>query len=280
MRFALATWAGLPDLTEGDRALRDALRARGAVAAPAIWDAPVDWTEYDAVVIRSCWDYHRRHDEFLAWIDRLEQAGITVINPPSLIRWNSHKRYLAELAAAGIPIVPTISADRGGLADALTGARQRGWRNIVVKPAISASAEGVIPLALDRHELPALDDVAHGDYLVQPDLEVLRTAGEIDVIYFDGEYSHAVRRSHSAGDSPRLVEIEPHVRSAADSVVEALAERPIYCRVDLVIQEQTPLLMEVELIEPELYLTLAPGAARRFATALWSRTKRGAGSET
>jgi glutathione synthase/RimK-type ligase-like ATP-grasp enzyme len=280
MRFALATWAGLPDLTESDRALRDVLRARGDVSVPAIWDAPLDWAAFDAVVIRSCWDYHRRHDEFLAWIDRLEQAGINVINPPSLIRWNSHKRYLTDLAAAGIPVVPTISADRGGLTGALAGARQRGWRNVVVKPAVSASAEGVRPLALDSDELPALDDVAHGDYLVQPDLEVLRTAGEIDVIYFGGVYSHAVRRSHSAGDSPRLVEIEPHVRSAAESVVAALAERPIYCRVDLVIQDETPLLMEVELIEPELYLTLAPGAADRFARAVRSRTNRGAGSET
>jgi glutathione synthase/RimK-type ligase-like ATP-grasp enzyme len=269
MRVALATWHGLPDLTEGDRALATALRGRGVDPVPAVWSAPLDWAAFDAVVIRSCWDYHRRHTAFLAWVTRLDRAGIPVVNPPELLRWNAHKGYLAALVAGGIPVVPTIAADRRELAGALADARARGWRKIVVKPAVSASAEGVVTLALRGELLPSVDHLADGDYLVQPVIDALLTDGEINVIYFGGSYSHAVRRAHyERGGAVKLVEIPPHVRAAADRVVAALPRRPAYCRVDLVQHDGAALLMEVELIEPDLWVTLAPDAPARFADAV------------
>jgi hypothetical protein len=272
MRIALATWNRLPNLNAGDRAFMSALTARGVDAAPAVWDGDVDWSggAFDAVVIRSCWDYHRRHDEFLAWITRLERAGVRILNDPELLRWNGHKGYLAELASRGIPVVPTLLADGQSLADSVAAARERGWRTLVIKPAVSASAEGVIVLSPDQ---PAPDTEPGQDFLIQPFIDTLRTSGELDLIYFSGEYSHAVCRispgmTPGHAERPRPIDIPPFVREAGDRVIRALATTPAYCRVDLAIHEGEALLMEVELIEPDLFLDLSPGAPDRFAKAV------------
>jgi glutathione synthase/RimK-type ligase-like ATP-grasp enzyme len=140
-RIALATWSGLPNLADSDRALQSALNSRGADALAAVWDAPRDWTNVDAVVIRSCWDYHRRRDEFLGWIASLETAAVRVMNSPRVIRWNSHKGYLDQLAEQGIPVVPTIAATHATVANAIDEARQLGWRKLVVKPCPRAPRE-------------------------------------------------------------------------------------------------------------------------------------------
>src|SRR5882724_4397341 len=142
-RIALATAAKLPTLNDDDRLLIPALAELGFTAVPAVWDAPdVCWDEYrgGAVVVRSCWDYHHRLEEFLAWMTRLERAGVPLWNSPAVLRWNSHKGYLRDLAARGVPIVPTRWLERGrrvGLARLL---RDERWSDAVVKPAVSASA--------------------------------------------------------------------------------------------------------------------------------------------
>lgn len=248
-----------------------ALTARGVSAGPAVWDADVDWAAFDAVVIRSCWDYHRRHDEFLAWIGRLERAGVRVLNDPALVRWNAHKGYLAGLEARGIRVVPTLLADGRSLAGEVAAAREGGWSTVVIKPAISASAEGVIVLGPD--DSPPSAGQGEGDYLIQPYIEKLRTFGEIDLIYFGGEYSHAVRRISPAlgqgeGERPIPFDIPRSIRDAGDGVLGALASAPAYCRVDFARHLDETLLMEVELIEPDLFLEHAPGAPDRFAAAV------------
>src|SRR5256886_4443797 len=113
-RIALATAAKLPTLNEDDLLLVPALRELGVAGVPAVWDAPdVRWEEFQGVVVRSCWDYHHRLEEFLAWVARLERAGIPVWNPPAVLRGNSHKGYLHDLAARGVPLVPTRWLGRG-----------------------------------------------------------------------------------------------------------------------------------------------------------------------
>lgn len=272
MRIALATWSGLPALNGGDRAFMAALAARGVSAAPAVWDADVDWGEFDAVVIRSCWDYHRRHDEFLAWMGRVERAGVRVLNDPELVRWNAHKGYLAELEAHGIPVVPTLVADGGSLTARVAAARERGWSTLVIKPAVSASAEGVV--VLEAHQPAPSTEQGGRDYLIQPFIEKLRTFGEIDLIYFGGEYSHAVRRKSSAvaaqaeGEKPIPFDVPPSIRDAGDSVLRALTRSPAYCRVDFARHQDETLLMEVELIEPDLFLEHSRGSPDRFAAAV------------
>lgn len=265
-RIALATWSKLPDLAESDRALQGALTERGADALATVWDAPRDWTAFDAVVIRSCWDYHRRHDEFLRWIAALENAGVRVMNSPRVIRWNSHKGYLDELAEQGIPVVPTISATHTTVSSAVDEARRLGWRKLVVKPAVSASAEGVMILDDETSEPGRLVD---GDYLVQPFIDELSDAGEIDLVYLGDQLSHAVRRGpRHAPTSISLAELPVPVRAVAERVLTAIPDRPVYARIDLVVHRGEPLLMEVELIEPDLFLTLAPHSATRLAAVV------------
>src|SRR6266568_3199654 len=131
-RIALATGAKLPPLRE-----------LGVTAVPAVWDSPdVCWEEFQGVVVRSCWDYHHRLEEFLGWVVRLERAGIPVWNPPAVLRWNSHKGYLRDLAARGVPIVPTRWLGRGEPVDLPMLLEDAGWRDAVMKPAVSASASG------------------------------------------------------------------------------------------------------------------------------------------
>src|SRR5262249_54519652 len=114
MRVAFATYAKLPELDESDRVALDAVRALGIDARPAVWNDDRGGGALDAVVIRSCWDYFDRPAQFLEWLARLEaKGGVTIVNPPGLLRWNMHKRYLAELARRGVPTVPTVWIDRG-----------------------------------------------------------------------------------------------------------------------------------------------------------------------
>src|SRR5213076_111683 len=142
-RIALATGAKLPTLNEDDLPLVPPLRELGVTAVPAVWDSPdVCWEEFQGVVVRSCWDYHHRLEEFLAWVVRLERAGIPLWNPPAVLRWNSHKGYLRDLAARGVPAVPTRWLGRGEPVDLPMLLEDAGWRGAVMTPAVSASASG------------------------------------------------------------------------------------------------------------------------------------------
>src|SRR3989449_11785068 len=142
-RIALATCAKLPTLTEDALLLAPPLRELGVTAMPAVWDPPdVCWEEFQGVVVRSCWDYHHRLEEFLAWVARLERAGIPLLNPPAVLRWNSHKGYLRDLAARGVSVVPTRWLGRGEPGDPPMLLEDAGWRGAVMKPAGSASASG------------------------------------------------------------------------------------------------------------------------------------------
>src|SRR6267143_1734186 len=203
-RIALATAAKLPTLNDDDRLLIPALAELGFTAVPAVWDAPnVCWDECHAVLVRSCWDYHHRLEEFLAWVTRLERAGVPLWNPPAVLRWNSHKGYLRELAARGVPIVPTRWLARGrrvGLAQLL---RDERWSDAVVKPAVSASATdtwrtSAATAGADQGRLEQL--LRAGDVMVQPFIDEVCDPGEWSVVFFGSRFSHAVRKRPAAAD--------------------------------------------------------------------------------
>ena len=272
---------------EDEPLLLGALTDAGVRATVADWaDPDVDWSAADAVVVRATWDYAPRRDEFLAWARRVE-AGTRLFNPAEVLAWNTDKRYLAELAADGVPIVPTAWAEADGDLDSAVGL----WDDVVVKPVVSAGARDTARFRPGE----AAAARAHGAavlasgraVMVQPYLDRLDAEGETGLVYLDGAFSHAFRKGAllaGAALGPGLYaeeEIAARTPTAAqralgDAVLAAAAPRtggaPLYARVDLVPgPDGEPLLIELELTEPSLFLTTDEGAAARVAQAVAGR---------
>ena len=275
--IAFATSVAWPTLTPDDRLAADALARRGMRVSPAVWsDRGVDWKVFDAIVIRSTWDYHRRHPEFAAWIDALERMGRPVWNPCPLLHWNANKRYLADLGQRGVAIVPTewLPVPTPDSLRGVMGAH--GWDDVVVKPVISATAHGTRRIrARDGRAIDAISG-DFGELMVQPFLPEIGTAGEWSLMFFRGEYSHSVRKQPMAGDfrvqsefggSAVAEPAPPDVIAAAQRVVDAVTGPWLYARVDGVETAAGFLLMELEMLEPLLFLELDARAPDRFADA-------------
>ena len=271
----LATAARLPAPDPDTDLVADELARRGIDVAVTQWDDPsVDWPATGLVVIRSTWDYHLRRDEFLAWA-RATEAATTLWNPAEVVAWNSHKGYLLDLERRGVPVVPTWLVRAGTATDLADGCRRRGWDTVVVKPAVSIGALGTGRFAADdpaagRH-LDAL--LAAGDVLVQPLLAEIEE-GERSLVHLGGELSHAVDKRPAAGEyriheefggSVHAHEPTDAERSVARRCLAAVEHRLPYARVDLVASDDGPLVMELELIEPSLFLPQAPAGVERFA---------------
>jgi glutathione synthase/RimK-type ligase-like ATP-grasp enzyme len=282
-RAALVTCGSMRELNDDDRPLLAELWGLGIEAEPAVWDDPsVDWKRYDAAVIRSAWDYHLKPAEFTAWLARLEALGVAVWNPPSVIRDNADKAYLKVLAAAGVLVVPTAWVEPGGRPDLDEILAARGWDDAVVKPSVSA---GAFRTSRVRRGAPdgqaALAHVlAHSAAMVQPYLPEIADEGEWSFIFIGGEYSHAVLKTPRAGDfrvqeehGGSTVLREPPAGLLIQARDAAIAgPRPwLYARVDGVRRGGDLLIVEVELIEPFLFLSYAPGAARKLAEAIKAR---------
>lgn len=256
-----------------NRALVTALAERGASARVEAWDADdavAGWRAADVVAVRTTWDYSGRRDEFLAWAARV--AGWSVLqNPLPVLEWNSHKRYLVELADAGVPVVPTRLVPRGQAPAPL------GPGRVVVKPAVSAGGRGTHRGLGPELDATLADLVSVGDTLVQPAVESIETEGEVSLIRLGAHWSHAVRKIPGPGGflvherhGGRLEDHRPTPREleVADAAL-AHSPAPVHAaRVDLVRLDGEPVVMELELIEPELFLRRSPEAPGRLADAL------------
>lgn len=246
-----------------------------------MWDDPgVDWAAYDLVVLRSPWDYTGRHEAFVAWCD---SVGERLLNPPEVVRWNTDKRYLADLDAAGLPVVPTTFLAPGS--PPILG----GWDRMpcVVKPTISAGSRDTArhdePRPAMAHAQALLDDGR--DVMVQPYVGEIDTAGETALLYFDGVFDHAIRKAPLLTHGVASIEnglfapesIEPRtprpeelaVGDAVMAEVQRRFGRLLYARVDLLGAD--PVVLELELTEPSLFFGHAEGSAGRFAAAIRSR---------
>jgi hypothetical protein len=279
-RIALATSAKYPDLTRDDRLLLKPLAECGIHAEPAIWDDPErDWASFDAVVIRSCWDYHLKYEAFLHWVGLLEQAKTPLWNPAALVRWNANKSYLRDLEAKGIPIVPTFWPEAGDSIRLREKLHELGWAKAVVKPRISATAHRTHLFAADDadsvqelfHELRSGPGV-----MVQKFMNSIVNEGEWSLIFFGGEFSHAVLKKAKAGDFwvqsdfggiEQAGDPPARVLRVATCVVHT-TEPTLYARVDGVVDDGQFHLMELELIEPALFFSAHPEAALRFAEVI------------
>jgi hypothetical protein len=282
VKVALATWEGLPDLWPDDELLRQALLRLGIDARAAVWSDPrVDWASFAMVVLRSTWDYHRRSEEFLRWIDRLP-SGVRLLNAPATVRWNAHKSYLRDLAARGVPVVPTVwGSEIDTLADVL---RDRGWTTAVIKPAVGANADGaqVVPAADGPMAEARFRELRRtGEVLVQPYVAAVDGPGEHSLIVLEGAYSHTVLRTSRLAPGSPLKDGQPLPASSAElelarRVLAGVDPPPLYARVDVIEDDAgRPMLMELELIEPLLYLGTHDGAADRLAAAIGARLDPG-----
>ena len=283
-RVALATYESAPDLAPDDQPLVPALASVGVRAESAVWsDASLAWESYDAVVIRSCWDYHLRVAEFFAWLDRLESADVRVWNPPALVRWNADKRYLLDLARRGVATIPTMIALRGRPRDVEAIVHAEGWRHVVVKPAISASGYETHSLTspFDAATRETIERVSRRSHvLVQPFVEEIPRDGELSFTFIDGRFSHAMlKRARSGefrvqtehGGSVENTTVDASLVEQASRALGAIDGVPLYARVDGVVRGGDLLLMELELIEPNVFLSERSGAVDDFAAAIRAR---------
>lgn len=280
-RLAIATSSMIPEIHPDDAHLAASLQSLGVETIACVWNDPaVDWSRHDAVLIRSTWDYFKHYAEFSAWLERLP---IPTINPKALVRWNSNKRYLPELAAQGIDIIPTRIAAGANLRQALA---PMSGQEVVVKPTISGTAwhtaRGVAGDAAFEQAIAQLP--AAFEYLIQPFVPEVVSAGELSLLFFDGQFSHAVIKRAAAGDyrvqsdfGGTAETIEPDaglIASAKRAIAAAAAlghSDVAYARVDGVLVDGSFLLMELEMIEPFLHLGARPDAAERFARHLHRR---------
>lgn len=269
--MALATFRGFPDLPPDERLLLRPLADLGIDVCVRLWDDPaVDWTSYDRVVVRSTWDYTWRREEFLDWAASVPR----LLNPLDVLVWNTDKRYLAELAAAGLPVVPTAFVSPGET-------YQVPAQEHVVKPTVSAGSRDTVRFAAgadSRGHAQALLDAGR-TVMVQPYQSQIEVAGETAVLLFLGEHSHAARKGpvlipelqdpHDVPITPRAATPE-QLELAAAAVAAVPTTGPLlYARVDMVPgPDGSPLLMELEVTEPSLFLGESPGAAERLAAAI------------
>ena len=284
-RLALITYSGLPHGAESERLMLPYLAAANVETEILDWRSPgIDFSKFDLVVLRSCWDYHLRAAEFIGWLQRVAQIT-PVLNAINTVLWNHNKFYLREVAAAGIEIVPTIFVSHLKELNAEDATTLRSWHNTVVKPAISASAHNTrlmdgAPWSADQEVMRTMK----GPFLMQPFIPEIQDQGEISFVYIDGRFSHAALKRPAAGDFRVQQEhggsAELFHPSAAllDQANEIAAKVPqvrdsLYCRIDAVVRDGKLVLMELELIEPELFLGMAEGAAERFARAIIRRIK-------
>jgi glutathione synthase/RimK-type ligase-like ATP-grasp enzyme len=282
VRLALVTYSGLPALSADDRLLLPPLAERGIRAEPAAWDDPaVAWASYDTLVVRSTWNYHTAVDAFRAWIDRVEALGVPLWNPAPVLRWNSSKTYLRDLAARGIEVVPTRWVDRGSSASLRAVLGHAGWSDAVVKPAVSASAHETWRVEArrvapeDEERFARLS--ANGVVMVQPFLPELARDGEWSLMFVGGDYSHAVlkrprggdfRVQHEHGGSAEPRTAPAHVVAAARTIVAQAPDRWLYARVDGVEAGRRFVLVELEMLEPSMFFNADRAAPSRFAEAV------------
>ncbi|HJW99861.1 MAG TPA: hypothetical protein VJ453_06855 [Terriglobales bacterium] len=279
--IALATSEAYKSLTADDQLLLAPLAMHGIQAAPAIWsDEKFPWASMDAVVLRSCWDYHLRLPEFLRWLSRMEDQKLRVWNPPALMRWNADKIYLRDLEAKGVAVIPTIWPDAAIRLDETMG--NLGWEQAIVKPRVSATAHKTCLTSASDTVLaqPILDELVAGPgALVQKFMPEIQAEGEWSLVFFAGRFSHAVvktpkpgdfRVQHDFGGLERSAEPPVYVLEDATQVMKAVGEPTLYARVDGVESAGRLYLMELELIEPALFLNSMPSAPDRFAKTIAS----------
>jgi hypothetical protein len=260
------------------------LARRGIHVETIPWDrAGVDWRQYALVVIRSTWDYQHKAREFLEVLEGIERLGVRLENGSETVRWNMQKTYLRDLAGRGIEIVPTFWRERLRRGELVPLFAELRSDEGVIKPVMSSNAQGAWRLhARNVRELaPEVEAYFAGRALMlQPFERGVIEEGEFSMVYLSGQHSHSLLKTPRSGDfrvqeehGSRIVAItpEPALLAAGNAAIAAVGQRLLYSRVDLVRSSDTFRVMELELVEPSMYLRIDAGAPDRFADAIASR---------
>jgi len=254
----LVTCSNSPQLTSSDQLLVRPLQKQGFNPVAVAWDDPdIDWSKFDVLIFRSCWNYHLHYEKFLAWLDHLETLRVPTLNPIPIIRWNSNKKYLKDLECKGVQIVPTVFLEKGEKYYLSDIAQHKKWKDLVIKPAIGLYSYNVKFIKQNEYnkkqkEFEKLS--AESGVLVQPHMK----GTECSLVFIGNEFSHAVRK------------VPRHIIQQAAAVMKKVNSPLLYARVDAIVQNDTFYLMELECIEPKLYFDLCPRAPTKFAQALQS----------
>lgn len=285
LKIALVTYQQQERYTAGvtaneDEQLLEFLLGKGLDITSVVWNAPdINWEEYNLAIIKSPWDYHDQIDAFYAWMMAAEQAGVQLLNPAEMIRWNSNKKYLLEIAAAGLPIIPSVLLEKGTHPDWHTFFQLWNTDKIVVKPCVSAGAKNTVLLKMDdvaakSSELNAL--LQQEDFLAQPYLKEIEE-GEWSFIFFGGVFSHVLlktpkqgdfRVQHYHGGTFSQAPTSDTFIQKAKAYVDQFGKGSLYVRVDGIIKDGEFYLMELEMIEPYLFLNTAEQGYENYYTAL------------
>ena len=264
-----------------ERLLLAGLEARGLRTARVAWSNPdFDWSRTRAAVFRSTWDYFERFPEFCAWMKRVE-GGTQLLNAPSLVRWNLDKHYLLDLAGRGVNVPKTHFIERGEKTTLRELVASNQSRELILKPAVSGAARHTYRLKdanIEAHEAVLSDLLREEAMMLQPFLSSVLTQGEISLVVIAGRCTHAVRKIAKPGDF-RVQDdhggtVVPHTPTSdeiafAEHAVAACSQAPLYARVDVVRDDSGSLsLMELELVEPELFFRFHPPAADALAAAI------------
>lgn len=278
-RIVIATCAEWPQSNASDRLLRDALVARGATVEMRPWNEDAFWPaadRADLIVMRAAWDYPLHVAAFERWLVRAEAGRPRVVNAPALMRWNMDKRYVLDLAKRGVAVPRTARVHT--MADLDKAFAHVGAQTAVIKPCHGASGRGVAKV--DRAEAEAYLEAHAGDGRVHLLQELLAEIvhGELSFVFIAGQHTHTVRKTPAAGEfrvnsaygpaSNALEAAPPHLVAEAARILAALPSPPLYARIDTVPRGDRLVCLEVEVIEPTLFLHLHPPAAEAFADAL------------
>ena len=282
MRIALATYSKRPQLTEWDQKLIPLFQNESIHAEAVVWDAPhEEWSNFDAIIIRSIWDYHLKYKEFINWLSHLKTLEIPVLNPIEILKKNAHKFYLKELCNKGISVLPSLYLEQSHHID-LSQIKKLGWENAVIKPAVSASS--FLTKSFNQNDIPNIEKeykevINERDLLVQQFAPEIPETGEYSIMFFNRTYAHTVLKKAKQGEfrvqsdfggSARSVFMDKHIIDQAEEILSHFEGPILQARVDGIIRNDQFVLMEIELIEPQLFFNLDKNALSLYVQSATS----------
>lgn len=280
MKIGLVTCQRIDKLLEADQDLIPLFGAKDHEASAVVWnDAEVDWQSFDLLIIRSTWDYYLHFEAFEKWLNLIKRLNVTLCNCVEIILKNIHKFYLNDLEKNGVQIIPTVFVNKTDFLD-LSFIDAKNWETIIIKPAISAGS--YMTEKFTKSEIISttkkFSEIAKTcDLLVQKFMPDIQQFGEVSMIFFGGVFSHAVKKIPQVGDFRVQIQYGGHyfqfiprlsTMKIAQDILNAYDELPTYARLDGIETEDYFYLMEVELIEPDLYFNIVPEAKEKFVDCI------------